>query len=458
MSRKNGRRRRVETARRRHVVGAIAILSAGAGLVIGGCGDDSEVVGGSCAVPFSNCSNACVDLSDDPLNCGVCGNACAPGTPCASGMCVGARDATIVSDANDEDEGFDGGPGCCGEDGSSRHDGEAGDGGNGDGNNSTDGTFTDGNPNETSVSEAGDVVSTDACMPPYDTPQQCGDCFTQCAAPNNLCTLADGGFACAPQCTPPQISCGTICVDPTSDPFNCGGCGIFCPTFICTNSMCVGSTPGEVALIGHDYATSIPPTVPQAHVLTNAVFVHNLPRVRVLAYQHYANAQNVANVTAILKSYATSNGRTLALTPTSTDGDIPSMLTITSFDVLLVYDEPSAGANTLGPLGTSWASTLATYTQEGGIVVVLDGATAPDMPLFITRAGLLNVTAQTVLPSTERVINIAPGDTLGSGVQSPYKVTNESARFAADPPSTKISYVIFDQAGNEPVVIHRLFN
>jgi hypothetical protein len=145
------------------------------------------------------------------------------------------------------------------------------------------------------------------------------------------------------------------------------------------------------------------------------------------------------------------------ITHTTTDSDIPGKLTTTNFEVLLVFDQPKAGANTLGPLGTSWQSTLTSYLQAGGVVIVLDGATATDMPVFLTNAQLLNVTAQTQLSNTTQVVNAAPGDIVGNGVASPYRVTNRSSRFAADPASSTITYVIYDQTDMQPVVVHKVY-
>ncbi|HUB07052.1 MAG TPA: hypothetical protein VMB50_08625, partial [Myxococcales bacterium] len=44
---------------------------------------------GSCACPPQDlCGGACVDLQDDPANCGSCGDACAFGASCSNGQCA----------------------------------------------------------------------------------------------------------------------------------------------------------------------------------------------------------------------------------------------------------------------------------------------------------------------------------------------------------------------------------
>src|SRR5262249_26305538 len=48
-----------------------------------------------------------------------------------------------------------------------------------------------------------------------------------------------GGFDAAPACEAPQNQCGGSCVDPNSDPQNCGRCGMVCaPGQGCSNSAC----------------------------------------------------------------------------------------------------------------------------------------------------------------------------------------------------------------------------
>ncbi len=426
---------------------------------IAGCGEDNYVVGGKCANGFTECSLACVDLQNDPDNCGSCANACPSGTACGSGICGGPTDATI--DGNGDARPNDGGDGGDG--------GDAGDGGDG---SPFDGANEEGGPKDGSGGEAGDGGGGGdggdgggVCTPPFNTPAHCGDCVTQCVAPNDICKPSDGGFACGPLCNPPLSNCSGVCLDLRTDPFNCGACGNVCPSFLCAASMCITGFNGEFVLIGHDYATNVPNPGSQVKVLTNAVFIRPSSPLRVLSYERYASAAATGRVRPILSNYAQSISRPLVITTTLLDADIPSRLKVADFDVLFVYDQANAPAGALGTLGTSWASTLATYLAAGGLVVVLDGGGsaaidgggASEMPQLITNAGLLNVTSQTALAQGTRVTNIAPGDSVGSNVSAQYGTTLDSVRFVADPPSVSVAYVIFDQPDNQPVVIHRTF-
>jgi hypothetical protein len=43
----------------------------------------------SCNPGYTQCGNQCVDLLNDPLNCGTCGNVCLQGYFCSAGQCIG---------------------------------------------------------------------------------------------------------------------------------------------------------------------------------------------------------------------------------------------------------------------------------------------------------------------------------------------------------------------------------
>jgi hypothetical protein len=44
--------------------------------------------GASCAMPYTNCSNVCVDTTSDPANCGTCAKSCPTGVACTQGSCI----------------------------------------------------------------------------------------------------------------------------------------------------------------------------------------------------------------------------------------------------------------------------------------------------------------------------------------------------------------------------------
>ncbi|MFP2960317.1 EGF domain-containing protein [Myxococcus sp. 1LA] len=64
---------------------------------------------------------------------------------------------------------------------------------------------------------------------------------TDTCLPGQQCVNTPGGFECAGgACAPPQVQCGALCVNVSSDPNNCGGCGVVCPVSkTCSEGRCV---------------------------------------------------------------------------------------------------------------------------------------------------------------------------------------------------------------------------
>ncbi len=318
---------------------------------------------------------------------------------------------------------------------------------------SVDATTTD-----TSTEDAPSLDS-EACLPPFNSPAQCGDCTTVCGGAAPVCAPLDGTFGCVSSCDE-WTACNGSCVDTTTDPLNCGACGVACESLLCAASQCVGSTPGGVVLIGHDYATTQPGTA-QARVLSNAVFLAQNSPLHVLTYERYADPSAAAHVDAILNAAAAQFGRAFSTTHTSADSDVTDTLTIENYGVLLVPDQVNAlGEVDLGALGATWEPTLTAFTGSGGIVVVLDGGTgAAQMPAFVTSAGLLSVTGQAPLAAGTSLAVFAPTDAVSLGVVSPYAAGANSVALSTEANGGQVIYVVVpssDGGAATPVVIRKV--
>ena len=136
------------------------------------------------------------DLASDALNCGGCGRVCTGngGSPsCVSGRC------SITCAA---------GRGDC-----------------------------DGNP-------------ANGCEATFGDPTSCGSCGRACPSSTPLCVREGERFHCAPDCTPPLVPCGGVCVDRSSDLANCGACGRACfndpsGTLECIGGRCYVTDCGD---------------------------------------------------------------------------------------------------------------------------------------------------------------------------------------------------------------------
>jgi len=263
------------------------------------------------------------------------------------------------------------------------------------------------------------------------------------------------------QCDDGLTLCNGTCVDTTSDPLNCGSCGVVCPSLLCANSKCVGGVPGSFVVVGHDYGGSY--SAAQARVLGNALLITPASTIRVRSYEQYAAAGAVSNVKAILNAAAAGAGRTITYTVATQPSDVSPGMTVLNTDVLVVYDQSSAPTNTLAGIGAGWATTLANFAHVGGVVIVLDGqgGPKPQMPDLIKSASILDVSSDTSITQGTPLLVVAPADAVGLGVVSPYGAAKRSVHFACNEPNSgSVTYVVEDPTNDagasQPVVVHKV--
>ncbi len=194
-----------------------------------GCGSDS---GATCD---TLCGAACVDIENDPANCGDCGIACDSDQYCAEGVCAAAitlcgagqvacNDVCVSPEtdrlrcgASGTCEGANAGVTC-----------DAGE------------MCSNG---ECAVGCSGaQIACGDLCIDPDTSREFCG-ASADCAGGNNGDTCADGTVcvagACEASCLPGAIDCGGECIDPLSDRSFCGA-----------SSDCTGPDAGDLCDAG----------------------------------------------------------------------------------------------------------------------------------------------------------------------------------------------------------------
>jgi hypothetical protein len=142
--------------------------------------------------------------------------------------------------------------------------------------------------------------------------------------------------------------------------------------------------------------------------------------------------------------------------------ELPSLLTIRDYDVLVVLDQPKAPAGELAVIGGAWKTSLERFVGGGGTVIVLGGIEGvAEMPDFITSAGLLGADDAKSLPSSASLYVRAPSDGVGVNALSPFQPLGETCTYStSQSPDASTAYVVTDAPpGTElgaPVVIHRV--
>ena len=242
-------------------------------------------------------------------------------------------------------------------------------------------------------------------------------------------------------CAAPDTRCGTACVDLSSDPENCGGCGHVCASGLCSAGMCVGEVAGHVVAIGHDYTSS---DAAMDRVLANALVLGVAGKVHVgwwrgTASGAAANGEHAAAHVGLQVISRTWIDTALAdITPASVEG----------LDAIVI--EAQTGDGTAAEqTGTGWQTTLASFLAGGHVVVVLEGAGGVSYRLA-HGAGLYDVAAPS--DATGQLATIAnASDAVATQVPSPYLAQPSSAAFTGAPGA-----VIVDPAG-DAIVFHRTF-
>jgi hypothetical protein len=164
-----------------------------------------------CDSPLILCDGQCIDPATTSAHCGACGNVCPAGTPvCTGGVCVAAQEP--LGDTTD------------------------------------------------TLCDAPFLLCSGECVDAATDARHCGACGNACPADASVCA----GSQCVPGqivfgdttdalCDSPRIICNGACVDPTSDPTNCGGCGLACDAgATCQLGTCVVTEASAPAPTGCD--------------------------------------------------------------------------------------------------------------------------------------------------------------------------------------------------------------
>jgi hypothetical protein len=218
------------------------------------CGNDPRFLCGSCSGGY-----ACTDLANDPYNCGACGSACDQAGSYEYEVCVSGECDYFCIEGADRCDGT-----CTFLGWDPNHCGACG--------NICPESAPYCNQGECSGCPPGTALCGGQCVNLLSDPNNCGACGNVCggSTPNcsqgacvggcqgycperwcggdgcgGVCACPSGTYCesdgwCYDACVFPFILCGGVCVDPTSDRYNCGGCGIQCASDeACISGFCV---------------------------------------------------------------------------------------------------------------------------------------------------------------------------------------------------------------------------
>ncbi len=216
--------------------------AAGEICVTGSCLPTTCTGGSACALldggPGTCCGSACVDPNvgfDTQQDCFICGAACPTGSTCQSGACLTAAGA--VADCGDG--GCPAGETCL----------------------APFGCVLDACASGTTAKACAIPGAInlgrccgDACVNPGGDNSNCGGCGIACSSaqtcvfgycePAAACGAATQGQPCRRNAST-GTCCGAACIDSSSDPANCGGCGSVCPQGgVCSQGQCVADGGG----------------------------------------------------------------------------------------------------------------------------------------------------------------------------------------------------------------------
>jgi hypothetical protein len=296
------------------------------------------------------------------------------------------------------------------------------------------------------------IICDNRCASPASDPDNCGQCGNACDT--RVCI----GGSCL-VCDSEEGVCEQRCVNLSLDPDNCGGCGKSCTNGLCSNGGCQAAGTGRIIVIGHDYLEN---RADMNRILGNSVFLWPQSPVRLLAYKVWANSTAIRGVEGAIDQVATATGRVYRLSRAQDESAEGIATALASTDVFLIYGQEFANNDILIRLGTTWKAALATFVQNGGTLIVLDGA-------YPGNTGTVQILSQDgddgqpklfdltrAASATGEVCDVvARGDAIAVGAPKMYLCERNSTTFTVSDAATTITQVV--AAGESAVVLDKIF-
>jgi len=257
-----------------------------------------------------------------------------------------------------------------------------------------------------------------------------------------------------------SFNCGGTCVDLNSDSTNCGFCGKYCPSGACQSGACVGVQTGDFVAICMNYRAM--PGAQTKLLLGNSVFLPRVAKVRILAYDQYADPLVSQQVDTAIASAAL--GRQYSISRVSKSHDVPTLLSKSNYDAFLVYEQPNAPPGELSNIGSLWASSLESFSYVGGVIVMLDGGQGVrEMTRLLTSTRLFAANDEVVISSSTYLQKRVSTDAVASGLTSQFTCQNDTCVFETSVASNSDTSLVITEPANDagqgrPVVVHMTRN
>lgn len=215
-----------------------------------GCPTGAVFDGGACACPAGrvDCGGICTDLSQDDCNCGACGQHCAGGL-CMSGACQCLGNQLPLQCGGSTVCSYSGDPRNCGGCGVTCPA------------NTTCSSNPDGSESCAPCAAPLEACGSGQCVDLSGDQSNCGACGCQCKRLDGSFVGCSGGACDCGSLTNCCATGGSGCVDLQSDPENCGACGHACPTSdVCVSGTCTPCPAGKIACRFIDPSGALEPT------------------------------------------------------------------------------------------------------------------------------------------------------------------------------------------------------
>ena len=351
-----------------------------------GNGGTTSCVGGACqpacAAPLGLCNArtdagasglACTDTSADPVNCGACGQVCAPQQTCNAGRCTScpsgelqcptATPGRTACKAVLSDNLNCGGCGAACASPSSCQNGAC----------VAPGLSNCGN------ASGGPAQQKDL----QNDPANCGACGNACLA-SEVCRAGN--------CSPcPGAACGNLCVDLSADPRNCGACAVACTgTQACVGGAC--AQPVKVTITNPTQSLVPAGSLPLGARVDSALPMQSVSYVSILPDGGDSPATTLAFNSSLNPAGVPASAWTAAVPNTVTDG---GTLAVIARDIAWRADAGDAPLHQdraqIGPLqllAPPAATPTLTATQSGAPLASAAWVPLNAPPITFTATGL----------------------------------------------------------------------